>query len=86
MPVISVSSSAHSPFNPLLADLVLPSLHSVTVYPHSPLLGAPVRNRTYLAIFKGRMQVGGGHSRESGIHSSFHGQEALLLRQLYAET
>ncbi|KAK2080891.1 hypothetical protein QBZ16_000745 [Prototheca wickerhamii] len=37
-------------------DLIVPALHSPNTYVKSPLLGAPAQNRTYLAIFKGRMQ------------------------------
>ena len=46
-----------SAYSPCLADLVVPALHSIVTYGHSPLLGVPAEERTYLAIFKGRMQV-----------------------------
>ena len=32
-------------------------MHSIDTYPHSPLLGVPAKERTHLAIFKGRMEV-----------------------------
>ena len=53
----------------LCTDFILPALHSPHTYVKSPLLGAPAQNRTYLAIFKGRMQVRQGRRRGwLGLH------------------
>ena len=58
-------------------DLVVPLMSSPGKYAQSPMLGAPTRDRRFLGVFKGRIQVGGCSCGRAGRWASSCGRAQL---------